>query len=153
MSSVSQLHYTAHNYILVLRYSTIKLTTRYGGTGVEPISAASALAGTRTQNSHIKFSTQESNLNFPFVLNEFLPNSNGISVVLYRLSYERIWAERVGFEPTGPQGAHKFSRLGRYDRFGTSPLMKVNYCFKVRNIVNFNHSCFLLQFFHGHFDR
>ena len=75
-------NYTIQPIISVLRYSTIKLTTRYGGTGVEPISAACAPAGTRTQDPHIKFGTQESNLNFPFVPNEFLLNSNSKSVVL-----------------------------------------------------------------------
>lgn len=83
-------NYTIQPIYLVLRCSTIKLTTRYGGTGVEPVSAARAPAGNRTQDSHIKFGAQESNLNFPFVPNEFLLNSNSRSVVLYRLSYERI---------------------------------------------------------------
>ena len=35
-------------------------------------------------------------------------------------------AVRVGFEPTGPQGTHKISSLGRYNHFGTSPKNQLN---------------------------
>lgn len=35
-------------------------------------------------------------------------------------------AGRVGFEPTGPQRTHKFSRLGRYDHSGTFPNVPVS---------------------------
>ena len=89
---------------LLPKRSTIKLTTCYDGTEIEPVSAVCAPAGTRTQDSHIKFSIQESNLNFPFMLNEFLLNSNSKSVVLYQLSYERIISGEGGIRTHGPAG-------------------------------------------------
>ena len=36
-------------------------------------------------------------------------------------------AEGVGFEPTVPVRANQFSRLARYDRFGTPPNAAVDF--------------------------